>query len=133
MAYDSKLYLHDHAVSASLWVGNNAWTSGSNSTAPVLLPGTPLRGLNCNIVITSILSTPSLDLYLWEGASTGATHYLFRKYPVPITAVGNYDLRFHLDKGYPSVKAQYSITGSSGCGFPDADIRIGMDEGAYGN
>lgn len=133
MAYDSKLYLHDHAVSASLWIQGNTFTSGSNSTAAILLPGTPLRGLNCNTVIASILSTPSLNLYLWEGVSTGATHYLFRQYPVPITAVGEYNMRFHLDKGYPSVKAQYSITGSSGAGFPGADIRIGLDRGAFGN
>jgi hypothetical protein len=140
MAYDSKLILHDPAVSASLWVGGNTWTSGSNSTSPVLLPGTPLRGLNLNMVFNSIVaaaaSRGALEAYLWEGVSTGATHYLFRKYPVPITAVGQYNMRFHLDKGYKSVKFQYSFsasTGASGAGFPGALIRIGMDEGAWGN
>ncbi len=136
MAYDSKLYLHDPAVSASLWVGGNTWTSGSNSTSPVLLPGTPLRGLNLSMVFNSVLSSPALQVYLWEGVSTGATHYLFRQYPTVITATGEYNMRFHLDKTYKSVKVQYSFSaqaGSSGCGFPGAIIRIGMDRGAWGN
>lgn len=136
MSYDSQLYLHDPAVSASLWVGGNTWTSGSNSTASKLLPGVPLRGLNLNMVFNSVLSTPSLKVYLWEGVSTGATHYLFRQFPTDITAVGNYNMRFHLDKGYFAVKVQYSFSanaGSSGCGFPGAIIRIGMDAGSHGN
>lgn len=136
MAYDSQLYLHDPAVSASLWVGGNTWTSGSNSTSSKLLPGVPLRGLNLNVVVNSVLSTPALQLYLWEAVSTGATHYLFRTFPTPITTTGEYNMRFHLDKGYFAVKAQYSfsaVAGSSGCGFPGAMIRIGMDRGAGGN
>ena len=136
MAYDSKLYLHDPDVSASLWVGGNTWTSGSNSTSPVLLPGTPLRGLNLNMVFNSILSTAAVEVYLWEGVSTGATHKLFRKYPSTITAIGEYNMRFHLDKGHKSVKAQYSfsaVAASSGCGFPGAIIRIGMDGGMGGS
>jgi hypothetical protein len=136
MAYDSKLYLHDPAVSASLWIGGNTYTSGSNSTSPILLPGVPLRGLNLNMVLNSVLSTPALEVHLWEGVSTGATHYLFRSFPTRITAVGEYNMRFHLDKGYYSLKAQYSfsaVAASSGCGFPGAIIRVGMDGGAQGN
>lgn len=136
MAYDSKLILHDPAVSASLWVGGNTWTSGSSSTAAILLPGTPLRGLNLNAVFNSKLSTPALELHLWEAVSTGATFYRFRTYPTAITALGEYNMRFHLDPGYRAVKLQYSfsaVAASSGCGFPGAIVRIGMDRGANGD
>mgnify|MGYP001239064654 CR=1 FL=1 len=137
MAYDSKLYLHDAAVSASLWIGGNTFTSYSVTTAAIALPGGPLRGLNLNMVFNSVLSTPALEVYLWEGVSTGATHQLFRAFPGRITAVGNYNMRFHLDKGMKSIKLQYSFSNvggtNSGAGFPGAIVRVGMDGGAYGN
>ena len=136
MAFDSLLYLHDPAVSASLHVGGNTAITGSNLTKTIKLPGTPLRGLNCNIVLNSILSSPSVEFRLFEGATSGATFYPFRRFPTFITTVSNLNLRFHLDAGYPWIKAGYSFSGqegSSGCGFPNAVIRIGMDEGSYGS
>lgn len=136
MAYDSQLYLHDPAVSASLWVGNSTLLTGSNLTKTIYLGGTPLRGLNCNIVLNSILSTPSVEFRLFEGVSSGATFYQFRRFPTFITTVSNVNFRFHLDKGNKWVKAGYSfsaIQNSSGCGFPGAIIRVGMDEGSHGN
>ncbi len=129
MAYDKDLYLHDPAVSAGLFVGDSSAIEGSIYTKKLTLPGTPLRGLNLNIVLPSVANTPSLEVCLLEGVSADADHKLFRQYPVAITAVGEYDMRFHLDKGYKSIQAKLTLTGSDGAGFPGAIIRIGQDGG----
>ncbi len=135
MAYDAKLILYDASASGSIFTSANAQLAATTfTTDAILLPGTPLRGLNLNVVLPVAQSTPSMILTLLEGASTGAAHYPFRQYPVPITATGEYNLRFHLDKGYPSIKARWTISsGISGGGFgASAVIRIGLDKGSYG-
>lgn len=136
MAYDAQLVLYDAANSGSVFTSANVELAATTKTTDaILLPGVPLRGLNLNVVLPVAQSTPSMVLTLLEGASTGAAHYPFRTYPVPITAAGEYNMRFHLDKGYPSLKARWTISsGISGGGFgASAIIRIGMDRGAYGN
>lgn len=129
--YDKFLYLRDSSVSGAF--STPAGITVNSSTPPVLLAGTPLRGLECNIVVPLAQSTPSLTVALMEGASTGATHYTFRQYPVAITAAGVYKMRFHQDKGYPSLKAWFTLTGSSSVNVGNLDIRVGADRGAFGN
>ena len=137
MAYDSHLYIYDPAVSASLWIGDSTQVTGSFLSKALNLPGVPLRGLNLNMVLNSVTSTPTMQVYMYEASTSGATTFrLFRKYPLTITGTGEYNMRFHLDKGFQGVKVGFSFSGlqnSSGCGFPGAIVRIGMDQGAWGN
>ena len=139
MPYDAQLYLRASSVSGSFYL-TNGLIPVPESTAPILLPGTPLRGLNCNIRMTTMTPTASASLVfaLMEGASTGATHYVFRQFPNQIDSTnwrgGDVNLRFHLDKGYPSLKAWYTMSfPATAGGVGSLDIRVGMDKGAYGN
>lgn len=138
MAYDSQLVLRDSAVSNSFWMAS-IYPITESSPTPILLPGTPLRGLNLNLRMTTFTNVVScsLEVAIMAGVSTGATHYVIRKFPKWIDTTswrgGDMNIRFHLDKGYPSVKAWYTISGGTGCSVGNLDIRIGLDRGAYGN
>ena len=130
MAFDSRLYLRSYAASNSLASLANA--AGTVVITPkILLPGVPLRGLNINVVVPAIASTPSLVVELWEGVSTGATFRLLKALPA-ITAAGDYNYRFHLSPGYYAVGATLSLAGGTGTGTGNTDVRIGMDLGAHG-
>lgn len=140
MAYDAKLILYDAATSGSIYVGANTALDRSLvlATDGILLPGTPLRGLNLNVVLPVAQSTPSLAIWLQEAVSVGvsaAGWWTFAQYPRLITAAGEYNTRFHLNKGYPAVRVAWSLSsGLSGGGFgASAVVRIGMDRGAFGN
>lgn len=139
MAYDKQLVLFDASVSGSVYVGANTALDRSLvlATDGILLPGTPLRGLNFNVVLPVAQSTPSLQIWLQEAVSTGvsaAGWWTFRQTPRLIAAAGEYNYRFHLDKGYPALRAAFSLSsGLSGGGFgASAVMRIGMDLGTYG-
>lgn len=132
MAYDSKLYLRAHSVSGVFSTASEL-TISEISVLPLVLQGTPLRGLNCNIIVPSAISTPSLTLSLYEATISGGTYVRFRTYPGSITAAGEYNLRFHLDKGYTALKALYTLSGSTGVSVGNLDVRIGLDRGAWGN
>ncbi len=131
MAYDTKLYLRDSAVSNSLFA---PLSTGTVLTSPnkILLPGVPLRGLELNVVAPAMVSTASLVVELWQAVTTGATFIRYRSFPA-ITAAGDYHFRFHLDPGYQAVAATFSLSGATGAGFGNVDVRIGMDQGAWGN
>lgn len=140
MPYDKQLILYEASTSGSIFVGANTAldASLSMSSPAILLPGTPLRGLNINVILPVAQSTPSMKFLLQEAVSTGvsaAGWWTFAQYPRLITATGEYNFRFHLTKGYPAIRAAWSISsGLSGGGFgASAVIRIGMDRGAFGN
>lgn len=141
MAYDAQLILRDSAAanSGSLAVVSTALT-GTFTTPVLVLPGTPLRGLDLNIVAVGANSLPAVQVILQEAVSSGATFNTFRQWPTNITAAGEYNMRFHLDhdvvgnKLYPAIRALLSVTcTSSGGGFTTFNVKVGMDAGAYGN
>lgn len=132
MAFDSLLYLRDTAVSGSFFTGDSTQLTSRYRTKNLLLPGSPLRGLNLNVVSNAAVSTPSLQVALLQAVSTGATFTEFARFPA-ITNSGDWNFRFQLSPGYYAVSASLTITGSSGAGLGNLDIRIGMDLGAHGN
>lgn len=132
MAFDSLLYLRDAAVSGSFFTGDSTQLTSRYRTKNILLPSVPLRGLNLNVVLPAAVSTPSLQVALLQAVSTGATFTEFRRFPA-ITTSGDWNYRFHLDPGNYAVSASLTITGSSGAGVGNLDIRIGLDLGAHGN
>lgn len=130
MAFDSRLYLRDSAVSSSLFAPLSTGTVVA--TPKILLPGVPLRGLNVNVITTAAVSTPSLVVSLMGGVSTGATLVEFARLPA-ITTVGDYNYRFNPPPGYFAVGASLSLAGATGAGLGNVEVRIGMDLGAHGN
>lgn len=135
MAFDSLLYFWDPAVSASLWVGDSTQIASGIFSKVIKLPGVPLRGLNLNIVLNSVTSSPRMDVNLYECSTSTGTFFHFRRVQQTLSTTGVANARFHLDKGFPFLKVGFSfIAGtSSGGGFPGGIVRVGMDGGAYGN
>jgi len=130
--FDSLLYLRDNAVSGSFFTGDSTQLTSRYRTKNILLPSSPLRGLNLNVVAPAAVSTPSLAIALLQAVSTGGTFTEFARFPA-ITTSGDYNFRFQLSPGYYAVSASLTITGSSGAGLGNLDIRIGNDLGAHGN
>lgn len=134
MAFDSKLYFWDPAVSASLWVGDSTQIT-SGILSKTLKLGMPLRGLNANIVLNSVTSSPQLEVWLYEASTSTGTFLRFRRFPQILAGTTNANARFHLDRGFPWLKFGFSFGAgtSSGGGFPNAIVRVGADGGAHGN
>ena len=125
MANDAKLYLRSGADSGAL--------TASDTTPVKSLPGTPMRGLECTVVIPQAANNATLALTLQEATAVNGTFYTFRQSPVPMTKAGEYHFRFHLDKGYKAVRALLTVAGSSGADLGNVDVVIGDLLGAYGN
>lgn len=122
MAYDNLLIIRDG--STNLTATETIPAAGFN------IPFTPLRGLDLNIVVPSVSGTgPTLAVSLQEAATSGGTYNTFRQYPVNITAAGEYNMRFHLDKTYQFIKVVLTVGGTTP-NFGGTIVRVGMDEGS---
>jgi len=130
MAYDSRLYLRSSAASGSFFAPTSA--GKVEGTQSILLPGVPLRGLNLNVITTAAVSSPNLVVALLGAVSTGATFTEFARFPA-ITTVGDYNFRFSPPPNYYAVAASLSLSGATGAGMGNVEVRIGMDLGAQGN
>lgn len=118
MAFDKQLLLRDGSVSGSL--------TASGSTPIKVLPGTPIRGLQCAVRVPAEGgSTPTLTIELLQAVSSGASFAGCRTYPATISAKGVYKFRFHLDKGYKALRARYTVAGTS-ADLGAVDIEIGL-------
>jgi len=115
MAYDAKLVIRDGSTNLT----------ATETSAAFAINGTPLRGLELNVVVPQATGTsPTLAVKIQEATSTGGTHYDCRVYPVNITAAGEYKLRFNLDKGYKSIKVVLTVGGTSP-NFGGVVVRVG--------
>ena len=105
MAYDALLVLRD---------GSTDLTASEEGSA-VALPGTPIRGLECTVVVPTAPTgtTPTLVVELEACATSGGTYKVFRSYPVTINAAGEVKFRFHLDKGMKYIKLKSTVGGTT--------------------
>lgn len=122
MAYDSLLVIRDGTT--------NLTATETIPAAGLNIPFTPLRGLDLNVVVPSVSGTsPTLAVKVQEATTSGGTYNDRAVYPVNITAAGEYNLRFHLDKGFSFIKVVLTVGGTTP-NFGGTIVRVGMDEGS---
>lgn len=106
MAYDSKLVARD---------GSTNLTATETSAELHLSGGTPIRGLECEVVVPSVPTgtSPTLIVTMTESKTSGGSFSTFRTYPATINAAGEYKFRFQLDDDYEYAKVVLTVGGTT--------------------